>query len=154
MHCSEIRIEFNGGELWRQLRLTRRLLTDDDDDDDIVLTWLPKCRRAKSRTTSTTALANVPAVPVNTATTMDAVDILSGGRWNDGKAFEEVFSTLPLVVKLTSSLAFAILAICNDPNISSPQENLNWNGLLVLMCFRSRTAKLWICQPVSLYTVG
>ena len=34
MHCSEIRIEFNGGELWRQLPLIRSLLTDDDNDDD------------------------------------------------------------------------------------------------------------------------
>jgi len=33
-HYSGLRIEFNGGESWRQLRPRRGLLPDDDDDDD------------------------------------------------------------------------------------------------------------------------
>jgi len=69
-----------------------------------VLTWLPKRRRAKSRTTKTTALAHVPVTPVTSPTTIDAIG--NAGGPGNGVGVCDVFSTLLSVV---NSLASAMI---------------------------------------------
>ena len=82
-----------------------------------VLTLLPKCRRAKSRTTTTTALAHMPVTLVKSPTNTAA----NGGVGGGGNA-SEACNTFSSVTKSTSLLVLFILSTANESHTS----HLEW----------------------------